>query len=162
MRLKEIARAAGVIISMAIVYSSCQQRSPKFNLYYVQGERLYEQHCANCHQQDGSGLGRIYPPLNESDFMEENFEEVICLIRNGISGEIIVNGQQYNQAMPAIPTLTDLEVAEIATYIYNTWDHQRGLIEVNDAAKILQRCDSIQQTNRIKRQAFAVDRESAK
>jgi len=128
---------------LTIVNASCQRQSPKFRQYYVQGEILYRQHCTNCHQQDGSGLGRVYPPLNTSDFMEENFDEVICLIRNGISGEILVNGISFNQAMPPLPRLTDLEVAEIATYIYNTWDHQRGIIDVKDASRILQRCDSV-------------------
>ena len=108
----------------------------------MQGEQLYGTHCSNCHQKDGSGLGRIYPPLDTSDYMENNFEAVICLIRHGITGEVIVNGNQFNQAMPGVPTLSDLEVAEIATYIYNTWSHERGLIEVKDASQILRACES--------------------
>ena len=96
----------------------------------VQGRELYNIHCSNCHQPDGSGLRGLYPPLNPSDYMEQHFEEVICLIRNGKSGEIVVNGKTYNQPMPGIPTLTDLEVAEIASYIYNSWGHERGLIDV--------------------------------
>jgi hypothetical protein len=32
--------------------------------------------------------------------------------------------------MPSIPSLTDLEVAEIATYIYNTWEHKQGIVDV--------------------------------
>lgn len=130
-----------IMIALLFLISGCGQgRTPKFKQYYVQGERLYLKHCSNCHQKDGSGLARLYPPLNESDYMKENFEEVVCLIREGISGEMIVNGEQFNQPMPAIPTLSDLEVAEIATYIYNTWSHERGLIEVKDATKILNNC----------------------
>jgi cytochrome c551 len=73
----------------------------------------------------------LYPPLNKSDFMDNNFEKVICLITNGISGELIVNGKSYNKTMPGVQSLTDLEVAEIATYIYNTWEHNRGIIDVS-------------------------------
>lgn len=129
--------------TLLFMLSACGKgSSPKFRQYYVQGEKLYTQHCSNCHQADGSGLGRIYPPLNKSDYMEQHFEDVICLIRHGASGEMIVNGEQFNQAMPGIPTLTDLDVAQIATYIYNTWSHERGLVEVRDASRILQQCDS--------------------
>ncbi len=114
--------------------------SVKFKQYYVHGQQLYLKHCSNCHQSNGSGLGRVYPPLNTSDFMENNFEEVICLIRYGKSGELIVNGLQFNQPMQGIRALSDLEIAEIATYIYNTWEHERGIVEVKEAARILVTC----------------------
>lgn len=72
--------------------------------------------------------------------MQQNFNDVICFIRHGVKGEMIVNGLQYNQPMPGIPALSDLEIAEIATYIYNTWSHDHGIIEVKDVSKILESC----------------------
>jgi len=117
-----------------------QQNDNKFTNYFRQGELLYTKHCSNCHQADGSGLGRLYPPLKQSDYMNENFEQVLCLMRNGIRGELTVNGVQYNQAMPGVPTLTDLEIAEIATYIYNAWGNEYGLIDVKEAERILNTC----------------------
>ena len=122
---------------------STNSSSAKFEQYYVQGERLYLKNCSNCHQKNGAGLGLLYPPLNNSDYLRNNFEEVICILKNGKEGEIIVNGKSFNKAMPAIPSLTDLEVAEIATYVYNSWDNQRGIIEVVDVSGILSRCDSL-------------------
>lgn len=74
--------------------------------------------------------------------MGENFSDVLCLMRHGITGEIFVNGQQYNQPMPGISNLSDLEIAEIATYIFNTWGHQRGIVEVKSASEILKSCDN--------------------
>jgi len=124
-----------------VAVGSCGEKSSsKFRQYYVHGEQLYVKHCSNCHHKDGAGLGRVYPPLNTSDFMDNHFEEVICLIRFGKSGELFVNGRQFNQPMRGIPALSDLEIAEIATYIYNTWDHKRGLLEVKDISKILDDC----------------------
>jgi mono/diheme cytochrome c family protein len=73
--------------------------------------------------------------------MKNNFEAVICLMKYGMEGELIVNGVQYNKAMPGVPSLTDLEVAEIATYIYNSWDNSRGLVEVKDVGQILNTCN---------------------
>ncbi len=128
------------LIAAFCLHSCGKQSSPKFRQYYVQGEQLYTKHCSNCHQADGSGLGRVYPPLNTSDYMEQNFEDVLCLMRHGTSGEMIVNGLQFNQPMPGIPTLTDIEIAEIATYIYNSWSHERGIIEVKDVSAVLENC----------------------
>ncbi len=115
---------------------------PTYTQYYNKGEDLYLTHCSNCHQVDGTGLAQLYPPLHRSDYMAAHFEEVICLIRYGKSGEIVVNGIMYNQPMKGIPTLTDLEIAEIATYIYNTWGNKKGLIDVRQVSDILKRCES--------------------
>ncbi len=120
--------------------SKTDTRSIKFQQYYVQGGQLFVEHCSNCHQKNGKGLGLLYPPVDQSDFMDKNFEQVICLIRNGIKGELIVNGNSFNKEMPPIPGLTDLEIAEITTYLYNTWGRDRGIVEVKDASKILNSC----------------------
>jgi cytochrome c551 len=126
--------------------SNSHTSSTKFEQYYVQGEQLYTKNCSNCHQKTGTGLGLVYPPLKKSDYMMNNFKEVICLIKNGKTGGLMVNGKNYNQAMPGISSLTDLEVAEIATYIYNSWENERGIIEVQDVSKILSLCDSLSVT----------------
>jgi cytochrome c551 len=113
----------------------------KSQQYFVRGEKLYFKYCANCHQKNGAGLGRIYPPLNKSDYMDNSFEEVLCLLRHGKKGELIVNGVNFNQPMPGIPTLTDLEVAELATYIYNSWDHHKGSVNLQEVSRTLNSCN---------------------
>jgi cytochrome c551 len=120
--------------------SGSRSTDVKFSQYYNQGELLYQKNCSNCHQKNGSGLGRLYPPLDTSDFMTKNFEDVICLIRYGKKGTLVVNGITFNQPMPGIPTLTDLEIAEIATYIYNSWSHERGIIEVTEVSTLQKNC----------------------
>jgi cytochrome c551 len=129
-----------IIASLALLSCRQSQEKNKFTLYYNQGKQLYLKHCSNCHQPNGTGLGRVYPPLHRSDYMKNNFESVLCLMKNGAEGPLIVNGTEFNQAMPGIPTLTDLEVAEIATYIYNSWEHQRGLVDVSEASRVLREC----------------------
>lgn len=128
-----------ILIGLILVGCS-DSKSIKFKKYYVQGEQLYTKHCSNCHQANGAGLGLVYPPLNQSDFMAKNFEQVLCLMRHGITGEITVNGKTFVQPMPGVQSLTDLEVAEIATYIYNSWEHKRGLVDVSEASQVLRDC----------------------
>ncbi len=97
---------------------------------------------SNCHQNDGSGLGKLYPPLAKSDFLEKNLAEVICLIKYGRSGEVWVNGVMYNQPMKGTPALTELEIAEIATYIYNSWGNVHDMVEVTEVAALLSTCNN--------------------
>jgi mono/diheme cytochrome c family protein len=127
-------------IAYGLVLISCSTKDPKFLQYYAQGEKLYVKHCSNCHQKSGMGLGSLYPPIAKSDFIQNNLNETLCLMKYGKQGAISVNTIEYNKPMPGIPGLTDLEVAEIATFIYNTWGAEKGLIDVSKVAPIIQSC----------------------
>ncbi|MEK6480216.1 cytochrome c [Catalinimonas sp. 4WD22] len=112
-----------------------------FKQYIVYGQQLYKQHCSNCHQDDGSGLGRLIPPLAKADYMLEDVNRTVCTIKYGLAGEIIVNGESYNQKMPANKQLTDLEIAQITTYILNSWGNEKGYISVKEASGYLKTCE---------------------
>jgi len=77
--------------------------------------------------------------------MNQNFEKVLCLMKYGLKEPITVNGKSFVQPMPGVVTLTDLEIAEIATYIYNSWDHNRGIVDVAEASRVIKACTSVNQ-----------------
>ena len=110
----------------------------EFASYMAEGQKLYNLNCANCHQHNGKGLGRVFPPLDESDYMEANSNQVICLIKNGQKGEVIVNGISFSEPMPGAPHLTNLEIAQVTTYIYNAWSHKSGMIAVKQVETVLE------------------------
>lgn len=112
----------------------------KLEQYMVSGSKLYTIHCSSCHQSEGQGLAKLFPPLSGSDYLDNNLETVPCIIKNGLSGEITVNGVVYNQPMPAIPQLTNLEIAQINTYIYNSWGRNHGIVNVKEVEKMLGNC----------------------
>jgi cytochrome c551 len=134
------AKAAAFIFLTSLLVLQCG-RDSKFEQYFVRGEQLYIRNCSNCHQKNGEGLGLLYPPVQNSDFIEANFETTLCLMKHGIQGELIVNGKSFNQPMKGVYSLTDLEIAEIATYLYNSGNLKRGLIPVAEVAKVMQSCD---------------------
>ncbi|MFD2037228.1 c-type cytochrome [Belliella marina] len=105
--------------------------------YAIEGKILYENYCGNCHQNDGTGLGKFIPPLNGSDYMENDIGKTVRIIKNGLKGEIMVNGVSYNQPMPANPHLTNMEIAKIVTYIYNIWGNEAGVVDGNQVADYL-------------------------
>jgi cytochrome c551 len=128
------------LLAIAVTVSCRSKAGIEMEQYYNQGEVLYTQHCSNCHQSNGKGLGLLYPPLDTSDFMDKNFEEVLCIMRYGKSTPTVVNGKTYEQPMKGVSTLTDLDIAEIATYIYNTWGHQRGIVKVGEVTEKMKEC----------------------
>lgn len=94
--------------------------------YLIAGEELYALHCSNCHGKNGEGLRDLYPPLNNSDYLN-NKNNVICSIKFGLKGPIVVNGKEYNGVMPKNNQLYDLDIAQLTTYIYETWGSTKGL-----------------------------------
>jgi cytochrome c551 len=134
-------RTAIILLAFGSFSVSCQNAEQlAFTQYRVQGERLYQQHCSNCHQPKGKGLARLYPPVAPSDYLRNNFEKIICGMKFGMEGEIIVNGVMYNQRMPGVAALTDMEVAQIATYIYFLDSGNKKRITTTEVSAILGRC----------------------
>lgn len=113
----------------------------KYARYMQAGQKLYVQYCANCHMGQGEGLGQLYPPLAGADYLLEQKEASICGIQNGQNGEITVNGIVYDQPMPAQSQLTSLEIAEVYTFVSNSWGNAAGLTLVTDVEKILRDCE---------------------
>ena len=97
--------------SLFLFYFSCSNP-------YVQGERLYELRCANCHMSDGSGLAQVIPDLTATSYKSRDLE-VACLIRNGLPG----NDQLV---MPANKDLTPAEITNIINFLRTEfWDDSR-------------------------------------
>jgi len=126
----------------ADIYEGLDERSRlRLRQYMSEGAQLYTQYCSNCHQMEGQGLAQLIPPLAGSDFLMADAKRAACIVKNGQSGKITVNGVEYDGVMPML-SLKDLEIAEIVTYISNSWGNKAGLIDVNDVAKYLQECEA--------------------
>lgn len=87
------------------------------------GENIYSRTCFACHQANGEGVPNAFPPLAGSDWLKDNVDGAIDNILYGKTGEITVNGKKYNSAMPA-QTLTDEEIANVLSYVYNSWGNK--------------------------------------
>ena len=107
---------------------------------YKQGKILYENFCANCHMEDGSGLEGVIPPLAQADYVRERQDQLACIIRNGLKGEIIVNGRTYNQPMVGIEVLSDWEISNIINYINHSWGNDYGYYKLEQAREGLEEC----------------------
>jgi len=140
-------------ISAGVMIISCESKSDsgrfdhldqrtkiRLRQYLVEGRRLYDIYCSNCHQKNGEGLARLYPPLRNSDYILPNREKVICSIRYGQQGSIIVNGVEYNQPMPANLNITDLEIAEIATFVFTEFADSVQIVTINEVRQIMRSC----------------------
>ena len=84
------------------------------------GKKLFTTVCAACHQPSGMGLPNRFPPLAGSDFLNSNKQRAIKVLLTGLQGEVVVNGQRFNNSMPQLP-LSDGQIAAALTFVYNSF-----------------------------------------
>ena len=102
------------------------------------GKALYASTCVACHQADGKGIEKAFPPLIKSDYFASNPKKIIEVITHGLTGPITVNGKPYNSVMPK-QTLSDNQIASVATYVLNNFGNKGGELHAEDVVKIRQK-----------------------
>lgn len=84
---------------------------------FQEGQRLYENNCADCHRINGQGLPAKFPALDKNLFVAGDPHQVIDTVLKGRKGKL---GQ-----MPSWKeTFKDQEVASIITYIRQAWSNK--------------------------------------
>jgi len=105
-------------------------------LVIMRGKALYAKNCMACHQANGGGSG-VNPPLANSPYVLENSERLSAILLKGLGGPIEVLGKTYNGAMPAWEsTLSDVQIAEVLTYIRQEWGNSASRITGDEVSKV--------------------------
>ena len=99
------------------------------------GKQLFTGTCSVCHQANGEGLPNVFPPLAKSDFLAADPKRAMSIVTHGLNGKIKVNGHEYDSVMPPMSQLTDDEVANILTYVINSWGNPGGQFSKDDVTK---------------------------
>jgi len=99
------------------------------------GKALYASTCLACHQADGKGIEKAFPPLVKSDYFASDPQKIIRAITHGLSGPITVNGKPFDGVMPK-QTLSDNQVASIVTYVLNNFGNKGGEVDAAEVAKV--------------------------
>jgi len=106
------------------------------------GRQLFTGTCSVCHQANGEGLAGVFPPLAKSDLIAADPKRAIQILLHGLSGKVTVNGKDYNSVMPPMSQLNDDEVANIVTYVLNSWGNPGGRVAADEVAKVRASKDS--------------------
>jgi nitrite reductase (NO-forming) len=95
------------------------------------GKGVYAANCAACHQANGQGIAKAFPPLVRSDYLNADKVRAIRAVTGGLQGPITVNGEKYNGVMPAW-TLSDEDVAAVLSFVYSSWGNSGKEVSVKD------------------------------
>jgi mono/diheme cytochrome c family protein len=107
---------AGAPRGMPPTNASPESRTERIEL----GRRLFTTVCSACHQPGGQGIPNRFPPLARSDFLNADKNRAIGVLLRGLQGEVVVNGQKFNNSMPSFP-LGDGEIASALTFVYSSF-----------------------------------------
>jgi mono/diheme cytochrome c family protein len=100
------------------------------------GERIYRGACIACHEADGSGSPRVYPPLpGNANLQATDPSSTVRIILDG--AQTLTTPRAPNTgSMPAYARkLTDQEIADVATYIRNAWGNAAPAVTPAEVAK---------------------------
>jgi len=74
---------------------------------------------------NGQGIPGAFPPLAGNPLVTGNPVAAIAIVKNGLDGRIVVNGQAYSGIMPRWNgLLTDEQIAAVITYIRSSWKNR--------------------------------------
>jgi mono/diheme cytochrome c family protein len=139
--MRKIILTALVGCTFLLMLHSCHSAGDlQLARYVAGGQDLYRLHCQNCHGEKGEGLGQLAPPLTDSTALSHRKHKIACFIKNGMSEKIVVNGQVYEDKMPAFPDLQPIDVAQVIVYITNSFGNKQGMYSPEQVMADLKSC----------------------
>ena len=100
------------------------------------GKAIYDRACIACHEADGSGAPRIYPPLpGNANLQSADPSSTLRIILDG--AQTVTTPRAPNTgSMPAYAKqLSDQEIADVTNYIRNSWGNAAPLVTPAQVAK---------------------------
>ena len=97
--------------------ASAAPTSEEFDILMYEGEEVYYRDCAECHADGG-----MAPVLSDLSSLSNKGRVVTWIVQGVPDG-----------SMPAFgPTLTDRQIAAVATFVRNYWENSHGAVTETD------------------------------
>ena len=77
---------------------------------------MYQANCQPCHQANGQGIPGSFPALAGSKVVASKDDQIAIMLHG-------------RNAMPSWRTLSDVELAAVATYTKNSWGNKAGDVQ---------------------------------
>jgi len=97
------------------------------------GEKIYGQHCAQCHGERGEGVAGAYPPLagNRAVTMDPPANLIRVLLSGGYPPSTAGNPRPYGMP-PFAHELDDAEIAAVVSYVRAAWGNNASQVPASE------------------------------
>jgi mono/diheme cytochrome c family protein len=116
-----------VVVFLCVAGASAQSSNKLVAASAARGKTIYLQRCMVCHQADGGGVPKLNAPLDGSSAVNStNLAKLVKYIVKGFNDRVEIDGEFYENAMPAAADLTDQQIADVLTFIRSNWSNKAG------------------------------------
>ncbi len=110
--------------------------TPPSQAQMADGEKLYKGSCIGCHEIDGSGAPRIYPPLpGNANLQSADPASAIKIVLDGAETITTARAPNTGSMPPYANKMSDQEVADVVTYVRNAWGNAASAVTPGEVAK---------------------------
>lgn len=102
----------------------------------TRGQSVYTKYCLTCHQVDGSGVPNMNPPLIKTKWTLGSKTVLIQQVLKGSSGKVEIDGDTFSNTMPPLKTLTDQQIADVLTYVRNSFGNKASAVGVAEVKAV--------------------------
>ena len=129
-------RRIGIIIALAgiIFFTGCKDGIPKAKM--ESGKKVYQVYCQSCHMEDGAGVPGMNAPLVGSNYVAGDVQKLVGIVLHGSAFLANDQGRKYQNKMPPLTNLTDQEIADVLTYIRNSFTNKGSVVEPEDVKPV--------------------------
>jgi mono/diheme cytochrome c family protein len=100
------------------------------------GQAVYARFCIACHEADGSGAPRIYPPLPGNALLQsENPSSTLRVILEGAHTVTTPRAPNTGEMPAYAKQLSDEQIAAVTNYIRNSWGNTAPLVTTAQVKK---------------------------
>ena len=103
----------------------------------ARGARIYDDHCVQCHGEQGQGVRGAYPPLagNRAVTMQDPTNLVRVVLQGGFAPATTGNPRPFGMP-PYLLTLDDAEIAAVLTHLRGAWGNRAPQVSELDVDRI--------------------------
>ncbi|WP_061152474.1 cytochrome c [Caballeronia arvi] len=103
----------------------------------AQGAAVYAGFCAQCHRDDGKGVPNAFPALaGNPSVITEDTTSLLRLLVEGGNSPATIHGPPRQAMPPFAGRLTDLQIAQVLTYVRAAWGNDARPITTNDVVSM--------------------------
>lgn len=103
----------------------------------LRGARIYEQHCAACHGEQGQGVANAYPALaqNRAVTLDSPANMVQLVLHGGFSPATTGHPRPFGMP-PYAQVLSEREIADVLTHLRTAWGHHARPVREVDVLRV--------------------------
>lgn len=126
--MKKIVFLVPVVLMTLIVLAAWQPERATME----RGKKVYVAYCLSCHQADGGGVPNLNPPLEKTSFVSGSKTKLIRVLLNGMNTHEEIDGETYSNTMAPFNYLTDQQIADVLTYVRNSFGNKATVVTSGD------------------------------